>query len=641
MKKLPTLLLVLCLVSQAFAQVSQPATPGLKGNGQVFYLETFGWGNPADPKGWTAPAGFYMSDPLDIGYNWHWWPNDSLVTSRLTKEPPMRSTTAENGSLCLFLDLYNDGKDPAINLDNSITFPPIDCSTHSSVIVSYETCFMCYNDNTYWQMLLEVSTDNWVHSAQYDVSFGVKHKGRPNNTSPGKPTIYEANITDVAAGASNVQFRFTWRNTTYYFWQIDDFQLKEAWDNNLEMRFAQMEWNDGDDNTAASPIFMIPKSQLVAGGSYTNFKSAAVNFGEFDQEEAYFSVDITKNNTNVFHKEAAKKDIFTLIVDTTLITDSYTPVDFGHYKVTYEYKQKQIDNTPIDNKKEVFFNVNDSVYSHSDDTAEEAFNWGIEAYGVDGQPMIGHLVGTTYNIFADCEVSSISAFIAGGKADGMIDFDFRLFYVPTTGDDLTPIDLLTTSNVVYDSTMIGKWITLGLDKDGESEFLKAGDKVYACLEYNNQHTDIISKRYESLKIGADYSFRLLDPVSVGRGDDYSAFTTTGYPGGRNMMVRLNINNHSNINDGVDLTRSSATVGQNYPNPFNRTTDISYELANDSDVSITVMDLTGRVVMDVQKGSQISGKHNIQLDASGLDAGIYLYTLKAGGFTETKRMTVSR
>ncbi|TSA37614.1 MAG: T9SS C-terminal target domain-containing protein [Porphyromonadaceae bacterium] len=641
MKKTPTLLLVLCLISQAFAQVSQPVTPGLKGNGQVFYLETFGWENPADAKGWTAPAGFYMSDPKDIGYNWHWWPNDSLVTSRLTKEPPMQSTTAANGNLCLFLDLYNDGKDPRIDVDNSITFPPIDCSSHSSVIVSYETCFMDYNDYIYWQMLLEVSTDNWVHSAQYDVSFKVKHKGRPNNTSPGIPAIYEANISDVAAGSPNVQFRFTWRNTSLYFWQIDDFKLSEAWDNNLQMKFAEMEWNDGDDNTAMSPIFLIPKSQLAGGGSFTNFKSAVVNFGEYDQEEAYFSVDITKNNTNVFHKEGAKKDIATLIVDTTLITDSYAPVDFGHYKVTYEYKQKQIDNTPIDNKKEVFFNVNDSVYSHADNTAEEAFNWGIEAYGTDGLPMLGHLVGTAYSIFADCEASSISAFIAGGKADGMIDFDFRLFLVPTEGDDLTPIDLLTTLNLVYDSTMIGKWITLGLEKDGESEFLKAGDKVYACLEYNNQHTDIISKRYESIKIGADYSFRLLDPVSVARGDDYSAWTTGGYPGGRNIMVRLNINDHSNINDGVDLTRSSAMVGQNYPNPFNRTTDISYELVNDSDVSITVMDLTGRVVMNVQKGFQLSGKHNIQLDASGLDAGIYLYTMKAGGFTETKRMTVSK
>ncbi len=640
MKKLSTLLLVSCFIFRAFGQVGTPATPGLKGNGQQFYLETFGWGNPADPKGWTAPAGFYMSDPLDIGYNWHWWPNDSLVTTRLTKEPPMRSTSAANGSLCLFLDLYNDGKDPRTNLDNSITFPPINCSTKSSVIVSYETCFMCYNDHTLWQMLLEVSTDNWVHSAQYDVSFGVMHKGRPNNTTPGKPAIYEANISDVAAGASNVQFRFTWRNTVLYFWQIDDFKLKEAWNNDLQMRFAQMEWNDGDDKTAMSPIFLIPKKQIVTGGAYTNFKAAAINFGEYDQESAYMSVDITKNGSNVFHSEGAKKDIATLIVDTTLLTDSYTPTEFGHYKLTYQYKQKEVEQTPEDNMKEVYFNVNDSVYSNADNTAEESFNWGIEAYGTDGFPNLGHIVGSVYHIFADCEVSSISAFITGGKADGMIDFGMRLFYVPTEGD-LTPVDLLGTSTVTYDSTMIGKWITMGLEKDGESEFLKAGDKVYACVEYSNQNTDIISKRYQSLQIGADYSFRLLDPVSVARGDDYAAWTTGGYPAGRNMMIRLNINDHSNVNDGVNLAKTAASVGQNFPNPFNRTTDIAYELTNNENVSITVTDLTGRMVKEVREGMQPSGKHIARIDASDLDAGIYMYTLKAGGFTETKRMTVSK
>ncbi|MFA6128963.1 MAG: T9SS type A sorting domain-containing protein [Bacteroidales bacterium] len=641
MKKLFTLVLCFGLISQAFTQVKQPATPVLKGNGQVFYLETFGWENPADAKGWTAPAGFYMSDPLDIGYNWHWWPNDSLVTSRLTKEPPMRSTTAENGSLCLFLDKYNDGKDPRTDLDNSITFPPIDCSAHSSVIVSYETCFMCYNDNTYWEMLLEVSTDNWVHSAQYDVSFGVKHKGRPNNTTPGKPAIFKANISDVAAGVPNVQFRFTWRKTSLYFWQIDNFQLSEAYDNDLQMKFAQMEWNDGDDNTAKSPSFMIPKSQLAGGGSLTNFKSAAINFGEYDQEAVYLDLDITKNGNSVFHKISTPVDVNTLIVDTVDIADSYTPVDFGHYKVTHEYKQKQTENTPEDNKQEVYFNVTDSVYSNADNTSEESFNWGIEAYGTDGLPSLQHLVGSVYYIYGDCEVNSISAYIAGGKADGNIDFNFRLFYVPTEGDDLTPIDLLSTSGVTYDSTMIGKWITMALDKDGESEFMKAGDKLYACIEYSNMNTDIISKRYQSLQIGADYSFRLLDPVSVARGDDYSAWTTGGYPAGRNMMIRLNINDHSNVNDGVDLTGASASVGQNYPNPFNHITDIGYELVNDADVTITVMDLTGRVVMDLQKGFQPLGKHIVQIDASGLEAGIYLYTLKAGSYTETKRMTVAR
>ncbi|MFA6128962.1 MAG: T9SS type A sorting domain-containing protein [Bacteroidales bacterium] len=639
MKKLFTLALAFCLISQAFAQVKQPATPGLKGNGQVFYLETFGWENPSDAKGWTAPAGFYMQDPDDIGYNWHWWPNDSLVDSKFTKEPPLRSTTAENGTLCLFLSRYNEFVDPRVDVNNSVVFPMMDCSSHSTVVVSYETSFMCYEDNSTWKMLLEVTVDNWLHSAQYDVSFGVNHKGRPNKVVAGQPAIFQANISDVAAGMSNVQLKFTWKEANLYFWQIDDFKLSEAWDNDLQMKFAQMEWNDGDDISKMTPFYMMPKSQL-AGGSYTNFKASALNFGEYDQEDAYFEVDITKNSQNVFHKEGAKKDIFTLITDTTEITEAYTPTEFGHFRVDYNYKAKNADNTPENNTKSVYFNVTDSVFSHADGTSEEACNWGIETYKNDNTPISGHVVGVKYRIFQDCQVNSISAYIAGGLADGMIDFKFALYFVPVDGDPTLPIELLSTEYQVYDSTMIGKWITMELSKDGESEFLTTGDLVYAVVEYNNQHTEYLIQRYDGFKIGADYSFKVLDPVSVGKGDG-EGWATGGFISERNLMVRLNINDHSNLIDGVDLTRTGASIGQNYPNPFNHTTDIGYELVNGADVTITVMDLTGRVIMDLQKGFQPSGKHNVQIDASGLEAGVYLYSLKAGSFAETKRMTVSK
>jgi hypothetical protein len=640
MKKLSTLLLVLCLVSQAFSQGNQTTNPRLKGNGQVFFTETFGWENPADPKGWTAPAGFYMLDPNDNGFNWHWWGNDSLIAAALTKEPPMRSTTAENGNLCLFLSKYNEFNTTRVDLDNSIVFPVINCSSHGTVVVSYETCFMCYNANSTWKMLMEVSVDNWVHSAAYDVSFGVNHKGRPEKTTPGKPAIFQANISDVAAGQPNVQIRFTWRSTSLYFWQIDDFKLSEAWDNDLQMRFSQMEWTDGDDVSKMTPAFMMPKSQL-AGNSYTNFKGAALNFGEYDQSDSYFEVDITKNNTNVFHAEGAKKNLYTLVTDTTLITEAYTPTEFGHYRVDYNYHSKETDNTPENNSKSVYFNVTDSVYSHADNTSEEAFVWGFEAYGTVDLPNLNHKVGVQYKIYGDCEANSLSAYIAGGLGDGLIDFRYGLYYVPVGQEDETPIELMVSESVVYDSTMINKWITLPLSKDGESEFLKAGDLVYACVDYNNQHTDINSKRYDNLKIGADQSFMIMDPTSIAMGDAQTWDKGNSYINERNLMVRLNINDNSNIVDGVDLVRSSAFVGQNYPNPFNRTTDISYELVDGADVTVTVMDLTGRVVMDIRKGFQPSGKQTVRLDASGLDAGVYLYTVKAGNFTETKRMTVNK
>lgn len=629
------------LLTSSFAQkISQPGVPGLKGNGQVFYLETFGWGNPSDPKGWTAPAGFYFEDPNDIGYNWHWWPNDSLVDSKYTREPPMRSTTAENGSLCLFLSKYNEFMpDPRPDVNNSVDFPAIDCSSHGSVIVRYETCFMCYEDNNTWQMLMEVSVDNWVHSAQYDVSFGVNHKGRPDKTTPGKPAIFQANISDVAAGQSNVKIKFTWKDANLYFWQIDDFTLSEAWDNDLQLKFAQMEWNDGDDLTAMTPVFMMPKSQL-AGGSYTNFKSAVINFGEYDQEESYLELDITKNNQNVFHKESPKINRYALLVDTTEITDPYTPAEFGHYKVFFDYKSKEVDNTPQNNSKDFFFNVTDSVYSHADGTAEEACNWGLEQYNREQLPMYDHAVGVKYRIFGDCEVNSISAYIAGGLADGQVDFRFALFYVPEGEDAAYPTELLTSETLVYDSTMIGKWLTLTLSKDGESEFLSAGDLVYAVVYYNNMHTEYLIQRYDDFKIGADYSFRVLDPVSIGKGDA-AGWSLGGFISERNLMIRLNINDNSNVNDGVDLSQKLAGLRQNYPNPFNLSTGIDYELSNGADVRFEVRDIAGRIVLEQNEGFKPAGRHTFSLRAAGLEAGLYLYTIRAGNYTETKRMTVSR
>ncbi|OFY51128.1 MAG: hypothetical protein A2X22_06965 [Bacteroidetes bacterium GWF2_49_14] len=624
-----TLLLVLAGLLAAPAVFSQ--TPGTKGNGQAFFTETFGWQNPADPKGWTAPAGFYFVDPTDTGFNFVWWGNDSLNDYLYTREPPMRSTTAANGNLLLFLSNYNVLNDPRIAVDNSVGFPVIDCSAHSSVVVSYETCLMSYDDHGNYDMLLEVSVDNWVHAAQYDASFGANWKQRPLLNTPGTPAIFQANISDVAAGQPSVRMRLTWKRGTLYFWQVDDFKVSEAWNNDLQMKYAQMEWNDGDDNSIQTPFFMIPKS-LLAGHAITNFQSSAVNFGEYDQEQAYFQVDITKNNQNVFHTEGPKKDLWTLVVDTTTITDSYAPTEFGHYKVTYNYTAKDADDTPENNTKVTWFNVTDSVLSHADDTAEEEYNWG--AYKLDNTPLLNQVYAVRYPISADCEASSISALIAGGLADGMIDFHFALYWLDPESTDGIPVELMTTDHITYDSTMIGKWLTMHFSKDGESEFLKAGDIVFACLEYNNMHTEYLIQRYDNIKPGSDKSMKILDNVTYIR--ETETWTSVAV---RNILIRLNINDHSNINDGVDLSASSAWVGQNYPNPFSGQTDIDYELSAGSDVILTVTDLTGRKVMEVKPGQMPAGKHTITLKTSNLEAGIYTYTLRAGSLSQTRQMII--
>ncbi|MFH0761360.1 MAG: T9SS type A sorting domain-containing protein [Bacteroidota bacterium] len=626
--------LLLALAGLLLAPVVHSQTPGTKGNGQVFFSETFGWENPNDPKGWTAPLGFYMYDPDDNGFNWEWWPNDSINDYQWTREPPMRSTTAENGWILLFLSRYNlpHVLDTRLPVNNSVVFPDMDCSAHSSVVVSYETCFMNYDDNPNYDMLLEVSVDNWVHAAAFDASFGANWKQRPLLNVPGAPAYFQANISEVAAGQPNVKMRLSWKRGTLYFWEVDDFKVAEAWNNDMQLRYAQMEWTDGDDVSVQTPFYMIPKSQLV-GNACTNFQASGINFGELDQEDAYFEVDITKNNQNVFHAEGTHKDLWSLVIDTTTITESYAPTEFGHYKVTYNYKSAATDDTPENNTKKTYFNVTDSSYSHADDTAEEAYNWG--AYFTDNlTPLVNQCYAVKYPIFTDCEANSVSILIAGGLADGRIDFHAMIYKVDPTGVE-PPYELITSDQHDYDSTMIGKWLTYPLNKDGETEFLKAGDILYVGFEYNNMHPEYLIQRYDNIKPGSDKSMKILDQVTYIRETaDWGAVAV------RNLLIRLNINDHSNLIDGVDLTPSSAWVGQNYPNPFTGITVIDYELPNAAQVSFTVMDLTGRKVMEENQGMMSAGKHNYTLKTSNLEAGVYFYTLQAGSFTQTKQMIIN-
>lgn len=69
------------------------------------------------------------------------------------------------------------------------------------------------------------------------------------------------------------------------------------------------------------------------------------------------------------------------------------------------------------------------------------------------------------------------------------------------------------------------------------------------------------------------------------------------------------------------------LGQNQPNPFNNTSVISYELENNSDVTLVIYDLAGKMIKTVEAGSQMAGKHSIEINADELAAGTYYYVLK--------------
>jgi hypothetical protein len=90
------------------------------------------------------------------------------------------------------------------------------------------------------------------------------------------------------------------------------------------------------------------------------------------------------------------------------------------------------------------------------------------------------------------------------------------------------------------------------------------------------------------------------------------------------------------------TLKSGELLQNVPNPFNGTTQIWFKLAEESSVSVTIYDYTGKEVSVINPGSLKSGNHSVEFNSSNLSSGIYFYSLEVNGIkTDTKKMTLMK
>jgi hypothetical protein len=99
---------------------------------------------------------------------------------------------------------------------------------------------------------------------------------------------------------------------------------------------------------------------------------------------------------------------------------------------------------------------------------------------------------------------------------------------------------------------------------------------------------------------------------------------------------LNINN-------VDVTfRGAETVAfellQNEPNPFAETTVIGFNLAEAGNYTLTVFDVTGKVVK-VVNGEGQKGYNSERLDRNDISSGVMYYQLESGEYTATKKMII--
>ena len=99
----------------------------------------------------------------------------------------------------------------------------------------------------------------------------------------------------------------------------------------------------------------------------------------------------------------------------------------------------------------------------------------------------------------------------------------------------------------------------------------------------------------------------------------------------------------------DRLPSETQLLANYPNPFNPETWIPFELADDAEVTVTIYDVQGKRIRQLQLGQVTPGKY-VTADQAAywngktetgevVSSGTYFYQLQAGDYTETRKMVI--
>jgi len=114
--------------------------------------------------------------------------------------------------------------------------------------------------------------------------------------------------------------------------------------------------------------------------------------------------------------------------------------------------------------------------------------------------------------------------------------------------------------------------------------------------------------------------------------------------GRENIYRLkqiDYNGTFNYSDVVlvSVPFEGYSLEQNYPNPFNPTTKIRFEVPIDGIVTIKIFDAFGQEVTTILNEFKKANMYEVEFNGSNLASGVYIYSLQANNYLESKIMVL--
>ncbi len=96
-------------------------------------------------------------------------------------------------------------------------------------------------------------------------------------------------------------------------------------------------------------------------------------------------------------------------------------------------------------------------------------------------------------------------------------------------------------------------------------------------------------------------------------------------------------NPASVSENTSLTNSLNA----FPNPASHVVTFSYALASESNVTINITDITGKIVASINEGTKANGSYTTQFNTAALSAGTYFYSVVTNNGAATKKLVITK
>lgn len=585
---------------------AETATATSKALGVTFWTNDFS--TPADwvtdNDGQTAPFGWSIGTNVDS-----WW---AAFSGGINSTSGGGFAEAYNGD-------YN-ASDQAIGVTYTMTTAnPIDVVAlggTDQVTLSFEQFGALFNDG----QKVYVSTDGLAWREVFTNNNRTTFVGNNPSAVYGNPEVATANIASAISAAngydpSQVWIRFEWTSRfpaetspgawTTFGWFIDDVELTTNPDNDITAESSV--WGSVGLN-----YHLIPLSQQTA----IEFTTNARNNGIATQTNVQLNVDVTGAAT-FSGSSPAGVSIAAGDYDSLVLTTPFTPSGLGTYDVTWGITQNEVDDIPTDNDNaDITFDVTNFSYARDKGAQEGTFsNQGDE-----------FILGSYYDVFADDVIYSVDVQIASNAVAGS-ELVAQVYSLDPNATTIDALFVLEDQSVPYTLTAsdLGSILNLDLAANGNAGYaLTAGETYFIAISSDGDGGASAGVTVGTTADGIPQTCFLYD------GPDDTWYYTLNTP-----MVRMNLDPASN---NVGLEEQSQLFGAEvFPNPATDNVSVRYVMGVASEVTITVTDITGKVVAEFEEGTQTAGTHELNVNTSAFAEGVYYVTIASGNSILTKKV----